>query len=173
MKDQMQNRWMVVGLIWAGVLCFLYWNGRLMTNIHRNQAHALYAKADKRFLDSNGPEIDQLIRKKEAFHHTVASLKLGLLMVEDQLNTLMARHALYDVKINMPPGQQENDSVPIHLTFKGSIDNTLQFLDTLQKKFSYFTVDKAALRMDKSQQEISFTILLTYRYKVASPGDAA
>jgi len=173
MKDQLQNRWMVVCLIWAGVFCLLYWNGRLMTDIHRNRTHAQYAKADKRFLDSHGVEIAQLIKKKEAFQHTVASLKFGLLIVEDQLSTLMARYALYDVKINMQPDQQKSDSVPIQLTFKGSIDNTLQYLDTLQKKFPYFLVDKAELRLDKSRQEITFTILLTYRYKVASTGDAA
>ena len=179
MKDQIQNRWIVAGILWAGVLCLVYWNGSLMADIRRNQENALYAQADNRFLtdsrflESNAEKISDIIKKKEAFHQPIISLKLGLLSVEDRFNTLTASYNLSDVKINISVDQPGNDSAPIQLSFKGSVENTIRCLDILQKDSPYFLIDKAILKMDKTKHEIDFSISLTYMYQLVSPADAA
>lgn len=169
MKGPFQNRWILAGIIWVGALYLIYWNTSLMADIKRNQEKAVYAQADNRFLESSGEKISEVIRKRETYRQSVISPKFGLLSLEEQIDGFTGHYGLSHVKINILSDQPGNDSVPVHLSFQGTIENAVRFLDRLQKDSPYLFIDKATIKMDEERKEIHFSISMIYMYRLVQP----
>ena len=169
MRDPFQIRWLVTGIIWAVALFLIYWNGNLMADIRRNQEKTVYAQADNRFLESRAKKISEVIRKKGTYRQSIISLKFGLLSLEEQIDTITGYYGLSDTKINILSDQPGNDSVLIQLSFLGTIENAVRFLDMLQKDSPYLFIDKAAIKMDEEKKEIHFSFSMIYMYRMIQP----
>lgn len=168
MKDKINKRWIVVGLIWAAVIFLTCWNIKTMERVRSPAERLEISRNERQFLQYNWENISRVLKKRALFHQPVESLKLGLLSVENQLQGLVAKHDLKEFRTEFHPSKASQGSMPLKLTFKGSFERTLKLVGALQKDYHYLLIKQMKIVPHQPEHNAEFQILFNYRYTDSS-----
>jgi len=170
MKDKINKRWAVAGLIWAGVIFLTWWNIDTMDRIRSPRERIEISHTEMQFVQYNSENISSVLKKKALFCQTVESLKLGCLSVESQLRSLATEYDLKEFKTEYQPGEDNQGSMPIKLSFKGSFKRSMKLLGVLQKDYPYLLIKQVEMKPFELEDNIKFRILFNYRYWITTTG---
>ena len=170
MKDKINKRWAVVGLIWAGVIFLTWWNIDTMERIRSPRERVEISHTEMQFVQYNSENISRVLKKTALFCQPVESLKLGCLSVESQLRSLATEYDLKAIKTECQPGEDNQGSMPIKLSFEGSFKRALKLLGVLQKDYPYLLTKQVEMIPYGLEDNIKFRILFSYRYRMSSEG---
>lgn len=170
MKDKIKKRWAVVGLIWAGVIFLTWWNVDTMDRIRSPRERKEVDHTEMQFVQYNSENISHVLKKAALFCQPVESLKLGCLSVENQLRSLATEYDLKEFKTVCQPGEDNQGSMPIKLSFQGPFKRTLKLLGVLQKNYPYLLIKQVEMIPYQLENKIKFRIFCNYRYRIASEG---
>lgn len=168
MKYKTNKRWIIVGLIWGGVLVITCWNVNSMDRGGNPQEKGEISRAEIQFLKYNSENISRVLGKKASFHKSVESLKLGLLSVENQLHGLAVKCHLQEIRLEKQPVGASQENMLIELSFQGSLESTLKLLNIIQKDYPYLLIKQVKITPRQPENKIRFQILFNYRYRIAS-----
>jgi len=168
MKDKINKRWAVVGLIWAGVIFLTWWNVDTMDRIRSPRERIEISHTEMQFVQYNSENISSVLNKTALFCQPVESLKLGCLSVENQLRSLATEYDLKEFKTECQPGEDNQESMPIKLSFQGPFEMSLKLLGVLQKDYPYLLIKQVEMIPYELEDKIKFQILFSYRYKVTT-----
>jgi len=169
MKDRINKRWIVVGLIWAVALSIDYWNIGEMYRITEARERKIFLKMDEQFLKAHSQEISDSLREREAFFHSAEALNLGLLTVENELSALAAEYELTGVKVQSQPDQADDGTIPVSLSCEGSLRKMVECLEALRRDYAYVPVTKVTIVIEDRGAPAKSEISLNYRYKIVGP----
>jgi len=200
MKDKINKRWAVVGLIWAGVIFLTWWNVDTMDRIRSPRERIEISYTEMQFVQYNSENISSVLKKTALFCQPVESLKLGCLSVENQLRSLATEYDLkefktkleslklgclsvenqlrslateYDLKefkTECQPGEDNQGSMPIKLSFQGPFKRALKLLGVLQKDYPYLLIKQVEMIPYELEDNIKFRIFCNYRYRITTTG---
>jgi hypothetical protein len=170
MKDKISKRWVVVGLIWAGVIFLTWWNIDTMDRIKSPRERREISHLERQFVQYHSENISSVLKKRALFFQSIESLKLGCLSVENQLRSLAAAYDLNAFKTECQPGEDNTESMPVKLSFQGSSERALRLLGVLQKDHPYLLIKQVEMIPYDQAGNIKFRILFSYRYRIASEG---
>ena len=85
MRGKFKNRWIMVGLVWVGVLMIDLWNIEKIDQIREIRTQREIFLRDQQFWNNNAKNISQILQRYSSFTQNVESLKLGLLQLENDL----------------------------------------------------------------------------------------
>ena len=168
MKEKINKRWIVVGLIWAVAIFLTCWNINTMDRLRSPEERMEVSRNERQFLLYNSENISRVLKKRALFHQPVESLKLGLLSVENQLQGLVAKYDLKEFRTECHPGKASQGSMPVRLSFQGSFERTLKLLGVLQKDYPYLLIKQVKIVPHQPEHKAGFQILFNYRYRVSS-----
>ena len=169
MKDRINKRWIIVGVIWAVALSIDYWNIGEMVRIREARERKVFLKMDERFLKAHSEEISESLKKREAFFHSAEALNLGLLTVEDELGALAAEYGLVAVNVKSQADDADGGSIPVTMSCEGSLRKMVECLEALRRDHAYVPVTKVAVEIEGPGAPAKFEISLNYRYKIVAP----
>lgn len=172
MKDKIKKRWIVVGLIWAVVIFLTCWNINTMDRVRRPGEKIEISRSERQFLQYNSENISKVLEKRALFQQPVESLKLGVLSVENQLKVLVAKYDLKEFRTECRPGKADQGSMPVMLSFQGSLDRTLKLLGIIRKDYTYLLIKQMKITPHQADHRARFQILLNYRYRISSAKSA-
>lgn len=170
MKDTLNKRWAVVGLIWAGVIFLTWWNIDTMDRIKSPRERREISHLESQFVKYHSENISSVLKKRALFCQPIESLKLGCLSVENQLRSLATAYDLKAFKTECQSGEDNTGSMPVKLSFQGPFEGTLKLLGVLQKDYPYLLIKQVEMIPYDLAGNIKFRILLSYRYRIASEG---
>ena len=168
MKEKINKRWIVVGLIWAAVIFLTCWNINTMDRLRSPEERIEIFRNERQFLRYNSENISRVLKERALFHQPVESLKLGLLSVENQLQGLATEYALKGFRTECHPGKASEEKMPFTLSFQGSFERTLKLLVVLKKDYPYLLIKQVKIVPHQPEHNAEFRILFNYRYRVSS-----
>jgi hypothetical protein len=170
MKDKINKRWAVVGLIWAGVIFLTWWNVDTMDTTRSPRERIEISHTEMQFVQYNSENISSVLKKRTFFCQPVESLKLGCLSVESQLRSLATEYDLKEFKTEYQPSEDNQGSMPIKLSFQGPFERSLKLLGVLQKDYPYLLIKQVEMVPYELENKIKFQIFCNYRYRITSKG---
>ncbi len=85
MKDKINKRWAVVGLIWAGVIFLTWWNVDTMDRIRSPRERIEISHTEMQFVQYNSENISSVLKKKALFWLTQSDDEATINQLEDLL----------------------------------------------------------------------------------------
>jgi len=172
MTGLMTKRWIVVGMVWCGIVYLSYANHQVIQHIKQQQYKIEQEKLDGRFINRHFDTVIKTMKQGTLLEQKVESVQLGVLAAEDLLIS-----AAIDLDL-MGPGVQRGqtpiygNSVQLTASFYGSMDKALQWIDIFENEFPYISVTRIEMNEDPVQNTFRYQVVLVYRYSVAARGSA-
>jgi hypothetical protein len=173
MRGKYKNRWIMVGLVWAGVLMVDYWNIDQIDQIREIRTQREIFLRDRQFWQNNVNNISQILQRYSSFTQSVESLKLGLLQLENNLKASALSMGLKEVKYNSQTEMAGEGMVPIKLVFTGTFKAAGQWLDRLHKDLPCVYVRNIKVTLDPLAERAKFQVSINYRYTLSLAESAA
>ena len=167
MTGRIRKKWVIVGVIWTGVLCLHFWNVHLMHRIQAARERKEILKMDEQFLAAHEKEIAKILEEHGAFYHDTEALSLGLLKVESELRTLTNTHGLTGVEVKKQPGDADAGNVSILFSFGGPLKGLISCMEALRLDHAYLPVSRVTVEIERSQKRAKCQAVLNYRYRIA------
>jgi hypothetical protein len=167
MRGKFKNRWIMVGLVWAGVLVIDFWNIEQIHQVREIRAQREIFLRDQQFWNNNGNNISQILQRYSSFTQSVESLKLGLLQLENNLKTSAVSLGLKEVKYISQTEMAGEGMVPIKLVFIGTFKAAGQWLDKLQKDLPCVYIQNIKISLDPLAEQAKFQLSINYRYTLS------
>jgi hypothetical protein len=167
MRGKFKNRWIMVGLVWAGVLMIDLWNIEKIDQIREIRTQREIFLRDQQFWNNNAKNISQILQRYSSFTQNVESLKLGLLQLENDLKAGALSLGLKEVKFISQTEMAGEGRVPIKLVFNGTFKAASQWLDTLQKDFPCVGIQNIKVSLDPLAEQAKFQVSINYRYNLS------
>jgi len=168
MTSRIQKKWVIVGVIWTGVLCLHFWNVHLMNRIEAARERKELLKMDEQFLAAHQEEITKLLEERGAFYHDTEALSLGLLQVESELRGLANAHGFTEVEVKRQSGETVEGRIPILFSFRGSLKGLIECLEALRSDHAYLPVSRVNVEIGPSEKRARCQALLNYRYRIVA-----
>jgi hypothetical protein len=149
MTDNLKNRWIIVGLLWLSALLLTYWNSNKIDLIIRDRETDEILQKDRDFWKHNSENIASILKKGTSVYQNVASAKLGLLSVENQLISLAEKYDLTEFKI----------------------EGSLHWLSAFEKNYPYLSTRRLKIEIAQPTKQTKILISFYYRYKLSFPED--
>jgi hypothetical protein len=166
-QGKFKSRWIMVGLVWAGVLMIDLWNIEKIDQIREIRTQREIFLRDQQFWNNNAKNISQILQRYSSFTQNVESLKLGLLQLENDLKAGALSLGLKEVKFISQMEMAGEGRVPIKLVFNGTFKATSQWLDTLQKDFPCVGIQNIKVSLDPLAEQAKFQVSINYRYNLS------
>lgn len=164
-----RGKWVMVGLLWVGVLCLNYRNIGAMHEIQDARQRNVFLKMDEQFLERHMEEIEKSQKAQQSLYHTTEALSLGLLTMETTLRDLGERFGFSEMDVKTQRANDQGDSVPVVFGFRGSLRNTVSWLEALRRDYPFLPVTRISVEVEQQRGWASCEALLQYRYKLADP----
>jgi hypothetical protein len=168
MTSRIQKTWVIVGVIWTGVLCLHFWNVHLMDRIQAARERKELLKMDEQFLAAHQEEITKLLEERGSFYHDTEALSLGLLKVESELRGLANAHGFTEVEVKRQSGETVGGRIPILFSFRGSLKGLIECLEALRSDHAYLPVSRVNVEIGPSEKRARCQALLNYRYRIVA-----
>ncbi len=175
MKEHLQNKWVVAGLIWGLVVILTFWNVKNVDEIIKLKKRYEISRKNKEFIGGNADRIKEIIEKKVASYHLVESVQFGLLLVENNLNTLANRFDLTGMKIEFNKILDEETSsgtIPIDISFIGTLLNATEYLNSFESDYQYIRLKNVLVTFKKDPGATVFEVKLLYKYTIAEKNES-
>ena len=171
MTDELKNRWIIVGLVWLGALLLTYWNSNKIDLIIHDRDTEEILQQDRKFWKHHSENIADILKKGASAYQNVASAKLGLLSVENQLRSLAGKYGLSSIKMESQPDQGNEFGIPVDLFFKGSFEGAMHWLSAFEKDYPYLSTRRLKITIDERARQAVILLSFYYRYKLSFPED--
>ena len=168
MKEKVKKRWVIVGVVWAVVIFLTCWNINTMDRVRGPGEKVEISRSERQFLHYNSENISKVLEKRALYQQPIESLKLGALSVENLLKVLVAKYDLKEFRTECHPGEVNQGSMPVMLSFQGSFDGALKLLGVLQKDYPYLLIRQVKITPHHPDHKAGFQILFNYRYRIFS-----
>jgi hypothetical protein len=168
MKSTIKYAWLIVAVIWAGAVYLTSLNSHAVQDILSNRSKIEILRLDKEFWQRNSKNIAKVLDRQKSLHQETESPKLGQVALNDKIRQLIDASGLHDLSLEVDAKQQSQDSVPVHIAFKGRMKAGLDFLGTIGIQFSFLSIKEVSILPDKEGNEVKFDIVVNYRYKIVS-----
>ena len=160
-------KWIIVVLIWAGALVLSYFNVRQIGEIKRTVVNNDILQREDRFLMENSENISKILQEHAGYFKPAISPELGFLTMESDLRELASTHGLREVEIVENHDLATGESMAVKISFVGSIENAVKYLDVLHKGYPYLPVTKISLSAGLTGQDAKLDLSLSYRYRLS------
>jgi hypothetical protein len=173
MRGKFKNRWIMVGLVWGGVLLVNFWNIEKIDQIREIREQREIFLRDQQFWNNNAKHISQILQRYSSFTQNVESLQLGLLRLENNLKISALSLGLKEVKFIGQPEMAGEGITPIKLSFIGPFRNASQWLDKLQKDLPCIWIQNIKVLLEPLAVQAKFQVSINYRYSLSLAESAA
>lgn len=168
MSSMTKYRWFFLFLIWSGVLYLTFANAQTISKIKSERAKREILLLDRDFWKRHSSKISRVLRQRNLLHQKIESLKLGLVAMNDTINSLGNRFGLSELKIEMDPKQSQGDRMPMHLSFTCHMEDGIKVLNTMQDDYPFLSIQKVNLLLEHKGNKSKFEAFLTYQYQIVS-----
>ena len=168
MKNNLTKRWIIVSLIWIGLMIHIYVNNIFIDKIKILQKKAAIFKKETTFVKNHSTRIASVLKMKSTIFKKVESLKLGLLSLKHHFRSIALNFHLNNMKISYNTDIGKKGILPISVSFNCIPNDAVKWLNVVQKECPYIRFRHVTIERDSNQNTAQFTILLYYRYVINS-----
>jgi hypothetical protein len=173
MKINLTIRWIAIGIIWSVVLFLTVWNMNKIDRIVAETEKEEVFRMDDIFWNYNSGNISKVLRQRDALTLPIDSVKLGLLSIENNLTALISKYHFNELQFESLPEQTDAVGIPITLSFEGSFEGILPWLNALENDLPYLPVRHLKITADPFSKQSKFQVWLNFRYKIKNLDNGA
>ena len=166
MKNLLDKKWAVVAVIWTVAAGLTAWNVKTIYDIIPLLEREDVLRMDTLFWKFNSEKISQILKRKNRLQHPTASVKLGLLAVENRLQSLASGLGLTEFKALNHPNRVSDEDLPVNLSFRGTLNSSAQWLHRLEDNFPFMRIERITFFNDPEAEQGEFQLDLRYRYTI-------
>lgn len=164
MNDSLKKKWIIVSVVWCGVLLISIFNFTEIEYINDKKLKNEVLKMDKQYVIHNSDEIDQIFQEEALMSHTIDSIGIGILVVENQLRQMSTRFNLKDMRLEARSDDNGSQEIPLGLFVSGSLTDMVSMLMQIETACPFLAVNRLDWSKDLNRSKLQFKLLLKYRY---------
>jgi hypothetical protein len=166
MTSKIKSRWILLLLIWLGVIYLSFANSETISAIVSNREKMEVLRLDREFWIEHSSNISRVLRQRKALNNEIESLNLGLVSLNGIINMLGDKYGLSELKLQIDPKGSQGNSIPVSLSFNSPLRNGIDALSTIQADYPFLSFQKVKILMEDKQNQAKFDLLINYRYLV-------
>lgn len=168
MTDAYRKRWIAVGVIWGAAVLLALWNLQTMERIAADRQSWQMATANQGFIDGRKQDMEEVAEQVARLARPAASPAFGRLAVQEELGQLAARYELIEFKVSGEAGPTAGETVPMTVSFKGSLAAADRWLTAVRTDYPYVVVRSMEAKGTALEPSASFTVQLNCRFRGVS-----
>lgn len=168
MTDAYRKRWIAVGVVWGAAVLLAFWNLQTMERIAADRQAWQTAAANQGFIDGRRQDMEDIADQVARLTRPAASPAFGRLAVQEELGQLAARHELIEFKVSGEAGPTAGETVPMTISFKGTLAAADRWLTAVRTDFPYLVIRSMDAKGTALEPSASFTVQLNCRFRAVS-----
>ncbi|MFZ0613652.1 MAG: hypothetical protein WAM73_15550 [Desulfobacterales bacterium] len=172
MRNNVKKRWTMVAVVWAGVLVLNFWTMDKIDRIQEMRTQKEILERDHQFWKDNGAQISAVLHRHSLLTQNVASLKLGLLQLENSLRVGALHYHLEEVTFVSQPEAAGEESLPIKLSFVGSPNDAIRWLDSMRDNHACLKIRNLHIALEPLADVARVQVTCDYRFSVSTAENA-
>ncbi len=158
-------------LLWIGLLCLTFLNGRRIEKIVYLQKRIENQNINLNFFKRNEKRLLLLLKREKELVQSIENIDLGMVSFKHEVNNIAKRCHISNLQINFDRKINTGGRIRVSIITRSDLKDILNLLNLIKKELPYAPVDKVILRMDRSGTMADSQILLTYRYRSSHSGN--
>jgi hypothetical protein len=168
MTTLLRNRWLWIGIAWAGAVVLCIWNHHAIDSILSLQAQNQGLRSELTFQQQNARKLDRLRDEHSKLFLPAESAQLAVLFVKGLLADLASRLELKVAQMTIAPLQKGAETAALSLSFSGPFERILHFLTALQEH-RFLQHGQVAIKLDPKGGDGTCDLSLRLRCRVQAP----
>lgn len=170
MRSKLNQRWLIVGVIWLAVLVMTCLNFSKIDAVARSRESAERLRKELAFQHRNSVKLHKVKTLHASHFKPVASVKLGFESVRSSLHALAALLGLENVKIESRMAQATSEQIPFLIRMQGGSDKAMGFVTALAT-YPYLSVQHSRIVLHNTEGAAEIEIELLLNFTLAPPED--
>jgi hypothetical protein len=170
MTSKINQRWLIVGVLWLAALVMTGLNFSKIDAVVRSRESAERSRKEQLFQHRNRTKLHKVSGLYQTHFKPVASVELGFESVRSSLHALAALLDLKNVKIESRMAQATPEQLPLLIRMQGGIDKTLGFATALAT-YPYLSVVHSRIVVQNAQGGAEMEIELLFSFILEAQED--
>jgi hypothetical protein len=170
MRSKLNQRWLIVGVLWLAALVMTGLNFSQIDAVARSRESAERLRKELAFQHRNNVKLHKVKSLNISHFKPVASVKLGFESVRSSLHALAALLGLENVKIESRMAQATSEQIPFLVRMQGGSDKAMRFVTALVT-YSYLSVQHSRIVVHGAEGDAEIEIELLLNFKIEPPED--
>lgn len=168
MTDAYRKRWIAVGVLWGAAVLLALWNLQTMERIGEDRQLWQVTAANQDFIDGRRQDMEGIADQVARLARPAVSPAMGRLAVQEELAQLAANCELTEFKASGESAPMGGETVPMTVSFKGTLVAADRWLAAVQSDFPYLVVRSMDAKGSVLEPAASFTVQLNCRFRAVS-----
>ena len=167
MNNTFKKKWITVFTIWCGVILMSIFIFFEVENIKLKRVENEVINMDRFFLKTHAEKIDWIFDEEARLYHSIRSVGIGKLVVENQLRQMGKAHKLNDIRLENKSNNNDHENLTLSFFACGTIPDMISLLGGLKKEAPYLTPIQIEWSDVLGSEKAQFNLILSYRYHLA------
>lgn len=172
MKSKLNQRWLIVGVIWSAVSVMTWWNFATIDAVLQVRENGERLRKEVEFQHRNNNTLQEVSKLHAAQFKPVASVKLGFESVRSSLQALAALLGLENVHIESQMAQATAEQLPFIVRMQGTGHKALGLVTALAA-YPYLSVRHSRIVVHNTADDAEIEIELLLNFKIEPQEDTA
>lgn len=171
MTSKLNQRWLIVGVIWLSAFVMTGLNFSKIDAVARSRESAERLRKELVFQHRNSVKLHKVKSLHVSHFKPVASVKLGFESVRSSLHALAALLGLENVKIESRMAQAMSKQIPFLIRMQGGSNKVMGFVTALAT-YPYLSVQHSRVVVHNTNSDAEIEIELLFYFTIEPPKDA-
>ena len=163
MKNRHKKRWIVVGIVWSLALITFAFNLFRIESYAKKKEKLLVQERVKEFIRKYEPILKKAVQERNRMYDRIPSPKIGLMKVEELLNSLTEKNGLEMMRIEHEELFDEVNGADLSFTCRGAVKDLVKIIRDIDSTYPYLEISGVELDLDRSKNG-TFKIKLKYNF---------
>jgi Tfp pilus assembly protein PilO len=173
MKDKLTRNWMVIGIIWTGVLALTYLNLQAIEQIRVKRESLESRYLQQVFLKRNAEKITRVQQQRALLHKTIDSDQIELITLTNALKRATGMQGLSEFQLANDQTATQADRVALEIGVTGRYGDLIVWLQAVETRTPFLMVTGVAVEKNKDGEGYRFLVRMNFRFTIAGQEDGS
>lgn len=173
MKDKLTRNWIVIGIIWVGVLAMTYFNLQAIEQIKAQEASLESMHLQQAFLRRNFTKITQVLKQRASLHKSIDSDQIELITLTSALEKAARMQGLSGFRLVNDQTAMQADRIALEIGVTGRYGDLIVWLQTVETRTPFLTVTGVQVEENKDGEGYRFLVRIHFRFTISGAEDGS
>lgn len=173
MRDKLTRNWIVVGIIWTGVLAVTYLNLQAIEQIKVKKESLESMYLQQVFLKRNFEKITQVQQQRDLLHKTIDSGQIELITLTNALKRATGMQGLSEFRLVSDQTAMQANRIVLEIGVTGRYGDLIVWLQAVETRTPFLMVTGVQVEKNKDGEGYRFLIRMHFRFTIAGEEDGS
>jgi Tfp pilus assembly protein PilO len=166
MKDKLTQHWIVIGIIWTGVLAMTYVNLQAIEQIKTRMQSLESSHLQEAFLKRHLDKIAQVRKQRASLYKTIDSDQIEMITLTRALDEATQMQGLSEFRLVNDQTAMQADRIALEIGVTGRYGDLVQWLQEVETHTPFLIVTHVQVETNKNGEGYRFLVSIIFRFTI-------